>query len=87
MATRTIDPSSGKRSADDPRKVEQLELEQFNLSFEKILNSACFCSKRARNFEGSKEQFVKQPTFRWKMKLYFELFFWNSRKVSSYFVS
>lgn len=44
------------RSSDDPRKVEQVEFEQYSLFCGRMLNSACFRWKRVRN---SKERFGK----------------------------
>jgi len=46
-------------SSDDPRKVEQMALEQYNLFFEGMLNSACFFWKRVRN---PKERTGKTPS-------------------------
>ena len=44
-------PESDNRPSDDPRKMQQSGLEQYNLSPAKTLNSAFFCSKRERNFK------------------------------------
>jgi len=49
----------GTGPSDDPRKVEQVKFEQYNLFFGRMLNSACFRWKRVRN---SKENFGKTPS-------------------------
>jgi len=49
-------PESDDRPSDDPTKMQQLGLEQYNLSPAKTLNSAFFRSKRERT---SKERVGK----------------------------